>query len=328
MPTRQEIIENCLEKRHSRFETNEFLKTYNFEPLEGGEADCYDVMLNSTKSSNPRQKIIASCLIQGLSKTEANLKLYENKYRKLTDTEITDYEDVLSRVRFCGIEIQLNPKKEEYIPPRAEVIEKGILNKNSTEELNKKLLKYGYEKLSDKEDVDYREKFNKFHNKRESLIQEAWQDCKTVSEINKILKENNLSKLDMLEEMEYQNQRASVIKKKRANVIKECLDEKMSRFDADRVLQKMNFEKLSESEASKFISFSSKSSSHLKSAELSNQFRKLYRQAIKHYHPDRYNDSAQKAKATDRMKAINEAKDKNDYFLLKSLLEQFEKEDA
>lgn len=325
MQTRQEIIENCLEKRKSRFDTNETLAQNKFEPLEGGEADCYDVMLNSTKSSNPRQKIIASCLIQGLSKTQANLKLYENKYRKLTSSEITDYEDVLSRVRFCGLEIQLNPKKEEYIPPREDVIKKGIINHNSTDEVNKKLSDYGYETLSNQEDCDYRERFNKFHNKRESLIQEAYQACKTVSEINKILLENNLSKLDILEEMEYQNERAAIIKKKRENVIKECLDERMSRFDADKVLEKMGFEKLGDSEGAKFMKFSSKSA-HLKSAELSNQFRKLYRQAIKLYHPDRFNDAAQKSLATTRMKAINEAKDKNDFFLLKSLLEQFEKE--
>ncbi len=330
---RQQLIENCLEKRLTRFEVNSILKNHDFEELQGGEADCYDVMLNSAKSTNPRQKIIAGCLIQGLSKTEANLKLFDYKFRKLTDTEITDYEDILSRIRFCGIEIQKELKKEtkkEEIPSFEKIIESSILNKLSPNDANTKLQNFGYAKMTDAQECDYKIKFNRFHNKRESLIQEGFESCKSIKEDNKILKENNLSILNILEEMSYQKERDRIYAKKRKNIIKECIEEKMSRFETDKILTEHNFEKLTDEEVNQLNNEAHSigtNQTKRKTTELSDQFRKLYRKATKLFHPDRFRETEKRNIATVRMKEINEAKDKNDYFLLKNLVDKYERED-
>lgn len=328
---RQRLIEECLEKRLPRFETNKILIQHQFDELEGGEADCYDVMINSAQKSNPRQKIIAGCLIQGLSKASANLKLYENKFRKLSGEEITYYEDVLSRIRFCGVENRAQEwKNQEYIPDRNDAVEKGILNKLSAEELNHKLKEYGYTCLSSQEAQDYKIKLKNFHNKREAIIKDSINSLKSLDILNRMLIKNNLPKLNMLEEMDYQNEREKIYSKQRDNLIKECIAERLSKAETDRILVSKGFSKLSDQEIDK-INKQNKSvnmnRTKRKSTELSEQFRKLYRKAIKQFHPDKFSDCKQKAKATNRMKEINAAKDRNDFFMLKDLIQKFEEDD-
>lgn len=329
--SRQTIIEDCLEKRLPRFETNKLLLLHNFKELEGGEADCYDVMINSAKKSNPRQKIIASCLIQGLSKAAANLQLYEKKFRKLSGEEITYYEDVLSRIRFCGADSQLRElKKQEYIPPREEVIKKAVLNKFSVDELSEKLEKYGHSALTDTEKADYKKQYNEFHNKRDDIIKNSLNLFRNLSDLNRLLKEENLPKLNLMEEINYQKEREKIFKKQRDELIKECIGEKYSCYEIDKLLLSKGFEKLSAQETDKINAqnkFVNTYRSKRKTTELSEQFRKLYRRATKSFHPDRYSDFAQKSKATLRMKEINAAKDQNDFFMLKELLQKYENED-
>ena len=103
----------------------------------------------------------------------------------------------------------------------------------------------------------------------------------------------------------------------------------MNLHQINLILNNNSFDRLSEQEYDKLkihISQNSKSG-HKKTTELSEQFRKLYHNATKKYHPDRFSDEEKKDQATLRMKEINEAKEKNDYFLLKELIKTFDEQD-
>ena len=140
------LIENCLEKKLSRFEADKVLVSHGFKKLQDGEADCYDIMINGTKNlSNPRERIIASSLIKGLSRTEANIALYDAKFRRMTPAECYDYEDVLSKIRYCGNSLDLSKIKEEQktAPKIAvdDILKNGIANEQQLEEINQELIK-------------------------------------------------------------------------------------------------------------------------------------------------------------------------------------------
>ncbi|MCR5260734.1 MAG: hypothetical protein K6C94_02730 [Candidatus Gastranaerophilales bacterium] len=324
------LLQNCLEKKLSRFEADKVLISHGFEKLQNGEADCYDVMINGTKSlSNPRERVIASSLIKGLSRTEANIALYDAKFRRLSARESADYEDVLSRIRYCGQTFDLSKLKEEQkAAPKIssdDIIKNGIANEQQVEEVNQELIKNGYNELSNQEVLEYRRRYNEYHNQRQSLIQHAFEDLKTVAEINAILQKNNFSVLTMVEEFKYLKEKDRITSKKRDNLIKECLEEQLETFEIDIILSKNNYEKLSEQEIDdiKKLKLGGKRD-HKKTTELSDQFRTLYRKATKQFHPDRFVNPDAKAKANLIMKELNEAKDKNDYFLLKEIVQKYE----
>lgn len=326
------LIEKCLEKKLSRFEADRILISHGYKKLSGGEADCYDVIINGTKFlSNPRERIIASSLIKGLSKTEANIALYDAKFRRLNAEESEEYIDVLSRIRYCGEAFDLknlhNETPKQEVESFESILQNGILNEYSIEEINQTLLKNGYVEMTDAQTVDYSKKYNEYHNKRQGFIQKAYEALKTVSEINNILRENNMSVLTMVEEMKYQKERERINLKKRDNLIKECLEELLETYEINIILNRNGYEKLSEQEVNKINNDRyNKPIREIKrkTSELSNQFRKLYREATKKFHPDRYTNPQEKEKANSIMKELNEAKDKNDYFLLKEIVQKNE----
>ena len=322
---RQKLIEASLEKKLSRFEVTKLLAMNNFSELKSGEADCYDVMLNSISRFNPRNKIIASSLIQGLSRTDANLALYDAKFRRMNEGEAEYYDDILSRIRYCGNFGKKIIKEEKITKISAEeIIMSGIKSELSSTEVNKKLTENGYPKMTDLQETDYRKRYNEFHNKRQGIIQHAFEDGKTVAEINSLLKENNLTVLSMVEEMNYQKEKERIVQKKRQNLIKECLEERLEIYQINIILSKNNFEKLSEQEEDKIrFQMDMAKQGKKKTTELSDQFRKLYREATKKFHPDRFTDETEKEKANKIMKELNEAKDKNDYFLLKEIVAKY-----
>lgn len=325
---RLKIIEDCLAERLSRIEANKLLKDNNLNELEGGEADCYDVVFNCNIGKSVRDKIIAGCLLQGLSRTEANLELLDNNFRKMDVNEGEDYDNYLSRVRYFGIGIFAKIKKEEILPTREKIISDCIKNALPTESVNKKLQKNNFKILSSEEDVNYRKDFNEYHHKRQTILRQAYEDGKSIPETNKILFENSQSKLSIVEEMTFQKEREKIQRKRRDNLIKECLEERLNLYQINLILNNNSFERLSEQEYDDLkYRVKDKTIAHKKPSELSEQFRKLYRNATKKYHPDRFNDKLQKDKATVRMKEINEAKEKNDYFLLKDLIKQYENQD-
>lgn len=323
------IIENCLAARMPRVEADKVLKKNNLKELEGGEKDCYDVVFNCNVGKNVRDKIIAGCLLQGLSKTDANLEIINNNFRRMDETESEKYEDWLSRVRYFGTGIFSKIKKEKILPTRDEIIKNSIKNSLTTENVNKKLAQNNFDLLSGKEDEKYRKDYNEYHHKRQTLLREAYEQGKTIPQINKILFEHNQSKLSFVEEMNFQKEREKIQKKRRQNLIKECIEEKMNLQQINLILNKNDFDKLSEQEYDKLKIHLSPNNKfeRKKTSELSEQFRKLYRNATKKYHPDHFNDKKTKEQATFRMKAINEAKDKNDYFLLKELIKKFDEQD-
>lgn len=322
---RQNLIEKCLEEKLSCSEANEALAKNDFQPMENGEADCYEVMRLNTRISTPRQKIIANCLINGLSKTNANLKLYDMKFRRMDEGESYEYEEILSKIRFCG---DFAPEEEKNLPLSFDqVLQNGIVNEWSLQEVNQKLTEFGHEKMTLKQEEDYLKNYNLFHNTRQAVIRRGYEDCKTLPEINKILTEQDLTPLNWLEEMEYQRERENIYKKRRLNLIKECLDERLTRGDINKILMKYGYEKLSEQEADRYTQNQEQRNHQTqKTSDLSEQFKQLYRTAIKKFHPDKFILQEQKALATKRIKELNEAKDKNDYFLLKDLVEKFEQE--
>lgn len=326
---RLNIIEDCLAERLSRIEANKILKQNKLSELDGGEADCYDVVFNCNIGKSVRDKIIAGCLLQGLSRTDANLVLLDNNFRKMDINEGEDYDNYLSRVRYFGIGIFAKIKKEEILPSREKIISDYIKNALPTDSVNKKLQKNNYKILSSEEDEKYRKDFNEYHHKRQTLLRQAYEDGRTIPETNKILFENSQAKLSIVEEMTFQNEREKIQAKRRDNLIKECLEEHLNLYQINLILNNNSFERLSEQEYDdlKFRINKGQKTVHKKTSELSDQFRKLYRNATKKYHPDRFNDKVQKDRATLRMKEINEAKEKNDYFLLKELLKQYESQD-
>lgn len=324
---RQNLIEKCLEQRLSCSQANDILVKNNFQPMENGEADCYEVMRLNSRISTPRQKIIANCLINGLSKTNANLKLYDKKFRKMDESESYEYEEILSKIRFCG---QFLQNDEEPLPQTFDqIFQNGIVNEWSLQEVNQKLAEFGYIRMTLKQEEDYLKKYNLFHNTRQAVIRNGYESCMSLPEINKILTKHDLTPLNWLEEMEYQRERENIYKKRRLDLIKECLEERMTRGDINKILTKYGYERLSEQETDRYtqnqeqVALNRKSQ---KSSDLSIQFKKLYRTAIKKFHPDKFNTQEQKTLATNRIKELNEAKDKNDYFLLKDLIEKFERE--
>ncbi|MBQ2645148.1 hypothetical protein IJG14_06225 [bacterium] len=328
--SREDIINSSIKKRLTRFEVNKLLAKEGMKGLDSGEADCYDIVLSSIRTQNPRQQIIGNCLMQGLSKTDVNLALYEAKFRRLTEGESEYYDDVLSRLRYCDKNFinknkPINNKKPKM--QKEEIIKQGIEKEFSVQEVNKQLIDNGYEKLSILEENEYLKNYNEFHNKRQGIIQHAFEDLKTIPEVNKILQNNRLTILSILEEMKYQKEKDRIVQKKRNNLIKECLEEKLEIYQIDIILNKNNFEKLSEQEIEKIqrenlLRHREKSK---KVTELSDQFRRLYRTAIKNFHPDKFKTEEEKSRATAIIKEINDAKDKNDYFLLKEIIKQYEK---
>ena len=288
-------------------------------------------MINGTKNlSNPRERIIASSLIKGLSRTEANIALYDAKFRRMTPAECYDYEDVLSKIRYCGNSLDLSKIKEEQktAPKIAvdDILKNGIANEQQLEEINQELIKNGYNELSVQEALIYKQRYNEYHNKRQSLIQHAFEELKTVAEINAILQENNFSVLTMVEEFKYLKEKDRITGKKRENLIKECIEENLEIFEIDIILNKNGYEKLSEQEIDdiKKLKLGGGSRVQKKTTELSDQFRNLYRQATKQFHPDRFVNLEAKAQANLIMKELNEAKEKNDYFLLKEIVKKYE----
>lgn len=325
------LIENCLEKKLSRFEADKVLSSHGFAKLQGGEADCYDVMISGTKTlSNPRERIIASSLIRGLSKTDANIALYDAKFRRLSAEESYYYEDVLSRIRYCGQVFDMSKLQENTVKIKRlsveEIKQNCIINEWTIDELNQELVRNGYDELSNEEVLEYKKQYNEYHNKRQSLIQHAFEDLKTVAEINEILKANNFAVLTMVEEFRYLKEKDRIFAKKRENLIKECLEENLEIFEIDIILNKNGFEKLSEQETDKINNYKHGAGRNIqkKATELSEQFRNLYRKATKQFHPDRFVNPDAKAKANDIMKELNEAKEKNDYFLLKDVVKKYE----
>lgn len=334
---RQSLIKKCLEQRCSCAEANDILRRNNYSPMLNGEADCYDVLWLNFKIRNPKQQVIADCLIKGLTRTDANLRLYDNQMRCMTQEENTKYDEIYSKMRLCGKfhnevshTVNNNSNKNSNILSFEEIFQNGIANKSSAEEVNKNLIKYGYSAMSREQEADYLKQYNKFYNSRQSIIRSAYEEYKTVPEVNKILYEQGLSPLSWFEEMEYQKDRANMSNKKRLDIIKECIEEQMTRGEINSVLEKYGFEWLTEQET-KDIEMKQKnvaeSRQSQKSADLSEQFRQLYRTAVKKYHPDKYNDAEKKALATSRIKELNIAKDRKDYFLLKETVEKFCKED-
>lgn len=326
---RLNIIENCLAERFPRVEANKLLKQNNLKELEGGEADCYDVVFNCNIGKSVRDKVIAGCLLQGLTRTEANLELLDSSFRKMDVTEGENYDNYLSRVRYFGIGIFAKIKREEILPSREKIIFDCIKNAFPTDSVNKKLQKNNYEILSSKEDEKYRKDYNEYHHKRQTILRKAYEEGKSIPETNKILFANNQAKLSVVEEISFQKEREKIQSKRRENLIKECLEERLNLYQINLILNNNSFERLSEQEYDnlKHRISNSPNAGHKKTSELSEQFRKLYRNATKKYHPDHYNDKIKKNRATLRMKEINEAKEKNDYFLLKNLLKQYEEED-
>ena len=322
---RQILIEKCLEKRLSCSQANDMLAKNDFPPMENGEADCYEVMRLNTRISNPRQKIIANCLINGLSKTNANLKLYDKKFRKMDEGESCEYEEVLSKIRFCGQFVQ---NDDTPLPQTFDqILQNGIVNEWSLDEVNQKLAEFGHEKMTLRQEEDYLKRYNLFHNTRQAVIRSGYEACKTLPEMNKILAEQDLTPLNWLEEMEYQRERENIYKKRRLNLIKECLDERLTRGDINKILMKYGYEKLSEQETERYTR-NQEQGNVQKTSDLSEQFKRLYRTAIKKFHPDKFTTAEEKTLATKRIKELNDAKDKNDYFLLKDLVEKFEQETA
>ena len=327
---RQILIEDCLDKKLSRFETNKILFQNNFDELKNGEADCYDVVLNSITTSNPRKKIIASCLVQGFSKTDVNLTLYDNKFRKLTEEEAAEYDDIISRIRYCGVGITKNfENKISKTLTEDEIIDAAIVSENSISELNKKLADNGFAPMNDIKQNEYRKRYNEYHNKRQSIIQHSFENCLSVADVNKKLKSENLSTLSIVEEMNYQKERERIQEKKRQNLLKECLEEHLEIYEINILLMNNGFEKLSEQEEDKLrseINSRGMKKDKKKTTELSEQFRALYRQATKEFHPDKFNKPEQMAKATKVMMELNNAKDQNDYFLLKEIVAKYKSE--
>ena len=322
---RLHIIENCLATRMPRVEADKVLKKNRLKELEGGEKDCYDVVFNCNVGKSVRDKIIAGCLLQGLSKTDANLEIINNNFRRMDEQEGERYEDWLSRVRYFGTGIFSKIKKEKILPTRDEIIKNAIRNALPTDSVNKKLAQNNFDPLSNKEDEKYRKDYNEYHHKRQTLLRQAYEQEKTIPQTNKILFENNQAKLSFVEEMNFQKEREKIQEKRRQNLIKECIEERMNLHQINLILNNNSFDRLSEQEYDKLkihISQNSKSG-HKKTTELSEQFRKLYHNATKKYHPDRFSDEEKKEQATLRMKEINEAKEKNDYFLLKELIKTF-----
>jgi hypothetical protein len=156
-------------------------------------------------------------------------------------------------------------------------------------------------------------------------LRKAYEEEKTIDEINKILIANNQDKLSIIEEMSFQKERENLQNKKRENIIRECLEERMNIFGVNCILNQNNFENLSIQELEKYKNLFSNETINKK--EHSEQFKRLYRNATKKFHPDRFSEKNKKEQATLRMKELNQAKDKNDYFLLKELIQKYEKED-
>lgn len=326
---RLRIIEDCLISRLSRFEADKVLRENNLKELEGGEQNCYEIVFNCNIGKSVRDKIIAGCLLQGLSRTDANLEIVNNNYRRMDEKECENYDNYLSRIRYFGAGIFSKIKKEIILPSRDEIIKNAMINASSADNLNQKLSKNGYKTLSDKEDEKYRKDCNEYHLKRQNIIRKAYEKELTLPQVNKILSENNQAKLSFVEELDFQKEREKLQSKRRKNLIKECIEERMNLRQINLLLNNNNFEQLSEQEYDKlkyFISNDPKANK-LKTSELSDQFRKLYRNATKKYHPDRFNEKSKKEQATIRMKEINEAKEKNDYFLLKDLLQKYDEQD-
>lgn len=327
---RFKIVESCLENKLSVDEANQALINAGLSPFETGERDCYKVLTNSTASyTNPRKKIIATSLMRGLSKTEANLALYDGKFRRLTAEESEEYEDILSRIRYCGKSFSLYENNNvNSIPSQTEIINDSIEHELNIEQVNSVLNSYGYQELTTEQILDYRQKYNIFHNKRQGIIQHAYQELKSVQEINILLIENNLSVLSMVEEMNYIRERENIVFKKRENLINECIEEHLEIYQINIILNKNKFEKLSEQEEEKINAeryHSNNNKTKKKTSELTDQFRKLYRHATKEFHPDKFNEPKDRLLATTIMKELNDAKDKNDYFLLKEIVQKYEK---
>lgn len=324
---RLRIIEDCLAARKPRIEANKILKQNNLKELEGGEKDCYDVVFNCNIGKSIRDKIIAGCLLQGMTRTDANLEIINNNFRKMDEKEGENYDDYLSRLRYFGTGIFKIIKKEKILPTRNEIIKNAIRNSLPTDSVNKKLVQNNFDPLSDTEDEKYRKDYNEYHHKRQTILRQAYEEEKTIPEVNKILFANKQEKLSSVEEMDFQKERGKIQSKRRDNLIKECLEERMSLHQINVILNNNSFDRLSEQEYDKLKIYITKGSNNKKSTELSDQFRTLYRSAIKKYHPDHFSDKEKKELATLRMKEINEAKEKSDYFLLKELILKFDEQD-
>jgi len=187
----------------------------------------------------------------------------------------------------------------------------------------------GFAPMNDVKQNEYRKRYNEYHNKRQSIIQHSFENCLSVADVNKKLKSENLSTLSIVEEMNYQKERERIQEKKRQNLLKECLEEHLEIYEINILLMKNCFEKLSEQEEDKLrseINSRGMKKDKKKTTELSEQFRTLYRQATKEFHPDKFNNPEQKAKATSVMKELNNAKDQNDYFLLKEIVAKYKNE--
>lgn len=335
MATRESIIEVCLENKIRSSGINSLLIKNGLQPLSQSEAECYDIIINNNyKITNQRHKILIECLFSGLSQENANLKLADNSLKPLTPEEEILYANTLERIKTTGI---FNKQQENKENSNAEtkktidtaavqkIITDGIKNDLTFEQLNKKLKENNVNEISSGLESYYRKLMHERNFKKQGLIREGIENNLSVFELNNLLRKNELPPISMMDEMSYQKDRDSYQKNKRLDIIYECIENKLTEAATNTMLRNKGFAILSQGELEKLMSKEDISSA--KNTVVSERFKKLYKASVIKYHPDKYTDEYEKMKATARIKEINIAKEKKDFFMLQKLIERYESED-
>ena len=327
--SRRKIIDACVEQGLSLDEVNAKLRENNlFEIIERKESDWYESMRQNYLSTALRKKIIDESRNQGLSRFEVNALLQKNNLRCLNEYETYAYTETLGRKKVVENTSVKSVLSADNRIPREIIIQNCLKDRKSVSETNDLLNHYNYEKLNSDEEYNYKKTFNISNRSRESIILDAIKNTLKTFELNKTLKEHNLSPLSQFETLDYEQKKYHILQQKRERLIKECAEVRKFPYEINQLLRKYEFEELTEHEEKKIRQIYKTVPQQNTANQLSPQFQSLYKEAIKKYHPDIYTDPNDKLVANKRIKEINEAKREKDYFKLMSLIKSYESEDA
>lgn len=326
--TRRKIIDACVERGFSVEDVNIKLRENNLNEIaDKTEADWYEMMRQNYINTSLRKKLIENGKKQALSRFEMNTVLQKNNLRCLNEYETMDYMDTLGRKKVVSSTSLKALLGEDDKLSREDIIQNGLKTRKTLAEVNDLLKKNNYDTLNNEEESKYKKIFSSSNRSRESIILDAIKQNIKTSELNRTLKNCNLSVLSQFETLDYEQKKFLLQQQKRENLIKECTEERKYTDEINDLLRKYNFDELTELEEKKIRQLYKTEPGQNSASQLTPQFQALYKEAIKRYHPDIFNDPNDKLIANRRMKEINEAKNNRDYFRLRGLVEEFERED-
>lgn len=326
--TRRKIIDACVERGFSVEDANIKLRENNLhEIIDKTETDWYEMMRQNYINTSLRKKLIENGKKQALSRFEINTILQKNNLRCLNEYETMDYMDTLGRKKVVNSTSLKALLGEEDKLSRENIIQNSLKTRKILSEVNILLRQNNYDVLSEEEENKYKKIFNSSNRSRESIILDAIKNNIKTSELNRTLRNSNLSPLSQFETLDYEQRKFLLQQQRRDHLIKECTEERKYTDEINDLLRKYNFDELTEIEEKKIRQLYKTEPGQNGLNQLSPQFQALYKEAIKRYHPDIFNDPNDKLVANKRMKEINEAKNNRDYFRLRGLVEEFERED-